>query len=98
MNSLLSLALIVVLSDTGQTRDGLPVFIRHPQSARIAAQLDRGVTAELVRVYRLLQVRQQRSKGAAIEPAYLLLSNRQGGYAKYGFWLGAEKKPGVAYV
>lgn len=98
MQSVLTLALIVVLSDTGQTRDGLPVFVQHPQSAQIAAQLDRGATAELVRVYRLLQIRRQRTKGVEIEPAYLLLSNRQGGFAKYGFWLGAKKKPDVAYV
>lgn len=90
--------MIVVLSDTGQTRDGLPVFVRHPQNAAIAAKLDRGVTADLVRVDRLLQVRQQRLKGKEIEPAYLLMSNRQGGFAKYGFWLDGQKKPGVAYV
>lgn len=98
MNTLLSFALIVVLSDTGQTRDGLPVFVRHPQSAKIAAQLDRGVTGELLRVYRLLQVRRQRMNGAEVEPAYLLLSDRQGGFAKYGFWLGAKKKSQAAYV
>ncbi len=94
MKSLASIALLVILTDTGQERDGLPIFVRHPQSARIAARLDRGITGELIRVYRLLQVR----KGTEIEPAYLLLSNRQGGFARYGFWLGARKKPGVAYV
>lgn len=98
MKSLLSIALIVVLSDTGQTRDGLPVFVLHPQNAKIAAQLDRGVTGELLRVYRMLQVRRQRRNGTEIEPAYLLLSDRQGGFAKYGFWLGAQKKPQAAYV
>ncbi len=98
MKPLAAIALLVVLTDTGQQREGLPVFVRHPQSAQIASQLDRGLTAELIRVYSLLQVRQQRASGRPVDPAYLLLSDRQGGFAKYGFWLGAQKKPDAAYI
>ncbi len=86
--------LLVVLTETGRERDGLPVLALHPDNARIAAQLDRGITAELIRVHRMLQI----PRGNEMEPAYVLLSSRQGGFARYGFWLGEEKKKEVAYV
>lgn len=90
--------LLVVLTESGADREGLPVLAPHPDGAKIAAELDRGVAGDLVRVYRLLQTRRQRLSGEAIEPAYLLLSSRQGGFARYGFWLGETRKEGVAFV
>ena len=83
--------LLVVLTETGRERDGLPVLALHPQGAHIAAQLDRGFSGELLRVHRRIQ------KGN-VEPAYLLLSTRQGGFARYGFWLGDQKKGDAAYI
>jgi len=86
--------LLVVLTETGREREKLPVLALHPDGSRIAAQLDRGITAELIRVYRWIQIR----RGMHIEPAYLLMSSKQGGFARYGFWLGNEKKSAAAYI
>ncbi len=86
--------LLVVLSPTGAEREGLPVLAVHTESARIAASLDRGVAAEMLRVYRFLQIGARRG----IEPAYLLLSNEEGGFPRYGFWLGDLKKPGTPFI
>ena len=90
--------LLVVLTETGREREKLPVLAPHPDGKRIAAELDHGVAGELTRVYRGLQIRLHRTKGTPVEPAYLLLSTKQGGFARYGFWLGNQKKAGVAYI
>lgn len=89
---------LVVLTETDEERDGLPVLAPHPEGERIAEELNRGISADLTTVYRWLQTRQHRIAGSAIEPAYLLLSSKQGGFARYGFWLNGEKKEGVAFV
>lgn len=90
--------LLVVLTETGSVKDGLPVLAPHPDGKRVAAQLDRGLAGDLLRVYRHLQTRLHRTHGKPVEPAYLLLSTNQGGFARYGFWLGGQKKPDAAYV
>lgn len=90
--------LLVVLTDTGREREGLPVLALHPAGGPVAAQLDRGLSGDLLRIYRLLQVRLHRTRGTAVEPAYLLLSTRQGGFARFGFWLGDDKKNDVPFV
>jgi DNA uptake protein ComE-like DNA-binding protein len=86
--------LLVILTETGREREKLPVLAPHPDGKRIATQLDRGIAGELIRVYRRIQI----GKGIRVEPAYLLLSTKQGGFARYGFWLGNEKKADAAYI
>ena len=51
------------------------------------------------RVYRWIQLyRQAVEAGLEVEPAYVLLSERQGGYAREGFVLGEVEKPTAGYV
>lgn len=86
--------LLVVLRPAGSEREGLPVLAVHPDSARLAASIDRGLAAEILRVNRFLQI----GRGRAIEPAYLLLSEEEGGFARFGFWLGDRKKSETPFV
>ncbi|MBI5435007.1 MAG: hypothetical protein HZA52_19390 [Planctomycetes bacterium] len=90
--------LFIVLTETGETRDGLPVLAVHPEAERIAATLDRGLTHELLGLYRMEQHYLRVRKGVAPEPAYLLLSSQDGGFARYGFFLGDQPKRDVAFV
>jgi hypothetical protein len=91
-------ALLVVLTETGAERDGLPVLAPHPDGARIAAELDRGLIAELLLVYRMEQTYLKARRGFEPKPAYLLLSSQQGGFARYGFWLGDALERDTAFV
>ncbi len=93
-----AMPLLVVLSDTGTVRGGLAVFRPHPQGPRIARELLRGFPARLVRLYRMEQTFLHNTAGAAVEPAYLEFSARQGGFPGFGFWLGDQARPGVGYV
>jgi len=90
--------LLVVLTSTGSERDGLPVYARHPDPGPHLAVLTRGFSGRLLRLYRLEQRFLAARDGRAIEPAYLLLSTTQGGFPRFGFWLGDEKKDGIGYV
>lgn len=89
---------LVVLQDTGQVRDGLHVFARHPNAEAIRSGLLRGFPARMVQLYHLEQVYLQRRQGSAIEPAYLEFSRRQGGFPGFGFWLDGEAKRSAGYV
>lgn len=90
--------LLAVLTETGEERDGLPVLAGHPEGERIARELNRGLTREMLELYRFLQYRLKAKRGTPVEPAWLLLSSKQGGFARFGFWHGEVKKSGVAYV
>jgi len=90
--------LLVVLTETGSEREGLPVYARHPDPERHLAVLTRGFSGRLLRLYRLEQRFLAARDGRPIEPAYLLLSTTQGGFPRFGFWLGDERKDGVGYV
>jgi len=90
--------LLVVLSPTGQTRGGLPVYERHREASAVEAVLTRGFSGELLRLYRWEQQLRARRDGTSVEPAYLLLSTNEGGFPRVGFWLGNERKDGVGYV
>ncbi len=90
--------LLVVLEPTGKTRDGLPVLTRHRDGGRVAAVLARGFSGRLLRLYALEQAFLSRATGRAPEPAYLLLSNRQGGFPQFGFYLDEEKKADAGWV
>jgi len=90
--------LLVVLTPTGETRDGLPVFTPHPAATAHEAALARGFSGRLLRLYRWEQQFLARRDGSAVEPAYLLLSRNQGGFPRFGFWLDGVRKAGVGYV
>jgi len=90
--------LLVVLAPTGETRDGLPVYARHPDPAAHEAVLRSGFSGRLLRVFRWEQEFLHRRDGRAVEPAYLLLSTNQGGFPRFGFWLDGERKADVGYV
>ena len=91
-------AQFVVLTPTGETRDGLPVLRPHPDASATEAMLTRGFSGRLVRLYALEQEFLRRKTGRAPEPAYLLLSDRQGGFPQFGFYLGDTKKPDAGWV
>ncbi|MBI2841335.1 MAG: hypothetical protein HYX75_23715 [Acidobacteria bacterium] len=90
--------LLVILEETGQSRDELPVLRVHPENARIAALLRRGWAGRMLRLYRWEQTYLRNEGGGEPESAYLLLSNNQGGFPRYGFYLGGEAKRNAAYV
>lgn len=90
--------LLVILEETGQVRDGIPVLRVHPENARIAAAVGRGWAGRLLRLYRWEQWYLSGQGGGDLESAYLLLSNNQGGFPRYGFYLGNEDKRNAAYV
>jgi hypothetical protein len=91
-------AQLIVLSATGQVHDGLPVLRPHPDPAATEAALTRGFSGRLLRLYALEQEFLRRKTGRAPEPAYLLLSDRQGGFPQFGFYLGDQPKAGVGWV
>ncbi len=90
--------LLVVLAPTGETRDGLPVYVPHPDASAHEAALGRGFSGRLIRLFRYEQQFLSTRDGRPIEPAYLLLSTNQGGFPRFGFWLGDERKANVGYV
>ena len=89
---------LVILTTTGQVRDGLPVVEPHPNADRFSRALARGFSGKLVRLYALEQAFRQRRAGTAPEPAYLVLSDRQGGFPQFGFYLGDTRKTGAGWV
>jgi hypothetical protein len=89
---------LVILTPTGETRDGLPVLRVHPDAAATAAILTRGFSGRLLRLYALEQEFLRQRIGRAPEAAYLLLSNRQGGFPQVGFYLGDERKSDAGWV
>ena len=89
---------LVLLTDTGEERDGLPVLAIDDHAHEVADALRRGLSGTLLRVYQLSQIYLQLKEGIAPEPAYVLLSERQGGFARVGFVLGAEKKRTTSYL
>lgn len=90
--------LLVVLEETGAGHDGLPVLALHRDPAPIAKVLEKGLSGHLLRVYRWGQNYLERREGIQPEPAYLLLSNNEGGFARFGFHLNGVAKRNVGYV
>ncbi len=91
-------ARLVILSPTGEVRDGLPVLTRHGNAADTGRVLTRGFSGRLLRLYAMEQAWLARETGRPPEPAYLLLSERQGGFPQFGFYLDGERKADVGYV
>ena len=86
---------VVVLSATGSTRDGLPVAVPHPDPGDVATVLSRGYAKRLVRLYEMAQ-RFARPESAP-QPAYLVLTDNQGGFPRQGLFLD-RAQPRLAYV
>lgn len=89
---------LVVLTPTGAMRDGLPVLTRHPHPQPALDVLTRGFSGRLLRLYALEQEFLRRRTGRPVEPAYLLLSERQGGFPQFGFYLDDVKKADAGWV
>ncbi len=90
--------LLVILTDTGRTREGLPVLSHHADEKSIAKALSRGFTLKILRLYRDVQIYMKPGTNTRPEPAYLLFSSRQGGFPRFGFCLDDQIKPGIGYV
>ena len=90
--------LLVVMTPTGQEREGRPVYTRHPNGAVYEAVLTRGFAGRLLRLFRYEQQFLAQRDGTKAEPAYLLVSRTEGGFPRFGFWLDGEDKRGVGYV
>jgi hypothetical protein len=86
---------LVVLSATGDQRDGQPVVVPHPEPAPYLSVLTRGYSGRLLRLYQLAQ--QFAHPGRAPQPAYLVLSDNQGGFPRFGFHLEGQR-PSTASV
>jgi len=89
---------LVVLRDTGITREEHPVLSLHPDAGEITRILTGGFSGRLLRLYRYEQVFLQKMAGSEREPAYLLLSDNRGGFPRFGFFLGEEDKRRAGYV
>jgi hypothetical protein len=90
---------LVILTETGQSRDGVPVLKLHPNPGAIAEVLGRGFSGRLFRLYQYEQeYLRLASSGSKPEPAYLLLSNQVGGFPRFGFYLDNKDKRQAAYV
>ena len=89
---------LVVLRETGESRDGLPVLTAHDSSSVIVASLQRGFGAVALRLFQMEQRYLQEHEGTVMEPAYLLLSENEGGFPRFGFYLDDENKASVGFV
>lgn len=91
-------AQLLVLTPTGESRDGLPVVRPHPDAAATEGVLTRGYSGRLLRLYALEQEFLRQKTGRPPAPAYLVLSDRRGGFARFGFYLDDEKMPDAGWV
>jgi len=90
--------LLVILSPTGEERDGLPVLEEHPEPAAALEGLSRGLSGTILRVYRMTQTYLANREGRVVEPAYVLLAPESFGFAREGFFLGDIEKRANGYV
>ena len=89
---------LLVLTETGHIRNGLPVLLPHPGGAEIEALFSRGFSGRLLRLYQYEQEYLRRATGLHPEPAYLLLSGQRGGFPRFGFYLENLEKKRAGYV
>lgn len=87
---------IVILTDTGARHGSLPVLRRHSAPQPYVALLTRGYSGRLLRLYALAQRFAQ--PGREPQPAYLMLSENQGGFPRFGFEIDGVGHPELAYV
>lgn len=84
-----------MLSDTGQTRDGLAVLVPHTDAAQFDAVLARGYARRIARLYAMAQ--RFARPGVPPRPAYLALTDNQGGFPRNGFFLDGPQRD-VPYI
>ncbi len=89
---------LVILTETGREQNGVPVLEAYSGAPEISQLLSRGFSGRWLRLYQYEQEYLHRALGSQPEPAYLLLSNRQGGFPRFGFYLGEQDKRQVGYV
>jgi hypothetical protein len=89
-------ASLIVLADTGERRDDLPVVVPHPSPEAHVTELTRGFSARLLRLYPMVQRFAHPER--APQPAYLVLSGNQGGFPRFGFHLNGRPMADTAYV
>lgn len=90
--------LLVILSPTGEEREGLPVLQHHPEPTAALEGLSRGLSGTMLRVYRMTQTYLAAKDARAVEPAYVLLAPQSFGFAREGFFLGEVEKRTHGYV
>lgn len=89
---------LVILTETGQSRDGVPVLKLHTNPATVTEVLSRGFSRRLLHLYQYEQEYLRRASGSRPEPAYLLLSGNEGGFPRFGFYLDNQDKRQAGYV
>ncbi len=87
--------LLVVLTDTGRQQDGRPVVERIDASEHLAV-LTASYSGRLLRLYRLVQHFAHPDRPP--QPAYLVLSDNQGGFPRAGFVLDGVVQPETTFV
>lgn len=87
--------LLIVLSDTGRQQDGRPVVERANAPEHLAV-LTSGYSGRVLRLYRMAQRFAHPDKTA--QPAYLVLSDNQGGFPRAGFVLDGQVQTGTTFV
>lgn len=102
-----SLKKVVLMQPTGEMVSDLPEMILIPDTTRnyqvVRAHIDDSFVTDFLDVYFLTQVYlKNKNKLDQIDPAYIALTNNQGGFAKFGFALKCGDhhliKPKTAYV
>ncbi len=92
------LPLLVILDETGQSREGVPVLRLHPAASATRDALLHGFSLRWLRLFHLEQIYLHKKGDPAPEPVYLLLSSQEGGFPRFGFYLGDADKRHAAYV
>ena len=102
-----SLKRVILMKPTGRLIEGLPEMTLLPETAEshkiITESIHNSIIGEFVELHALAQMYLKgKNQLAHIEPAYLALTENQGGFPRYGFTLldGAShsRKPNAAYV
>jgi hypothetical protein len=87
---------IIILSQTGVAQDGTPIVRRASDDERYVKVLTSGFSGRLLRLYALAQRFSHPER--PLQPAYLVLSDTQGGFPRWGFQREGVKYPEAAYV
>ena len=66
--------LLVILTETGQTKEGLPVLAAHPDADEARDKLLRGFSGRVMRIYRMARTYLEAREGVPVEPAASLAS------------------------
>ena len=87
---------IIVLSQTGVAQDGTPIVRRAPDDDRYVKVLTSGFSGRLLRLYALAQRFSHPER--PLQPAYLVLTDNQGGFPRWGLQRDGVKYAEAAYV